>query len=543
MNDQEPEFKPVKWKIGGNVTSDHVCNNVRLNSALPYKSLDFKKICICASGPSLVRYIEEIRHLQEAGHSVAAMNGSYGFLLSHGIIPDYYFQVDSREGVNLKFLKNLHPATDFIIASQCHPEIFEALQGYDVTLWQVDNYAGEGDEIRKYWPDSKLFPGAPCVGNSCLNPILAMGYRVWDMFGYDGSVEDGRRHAFPQEQNDGEKIHQFRFGDKIHYATGTMAQCSQDFAVRYGLFSDLGIHIILHGDGLTMDMVEHAQAQRLYAEQTAATAHKISPTIGVIPKAKPRRAPMEKMKFVLWKWNGHIDYGFEDVNLLARQIDRWYSAEHEIILMTDRALPDQKDLDPEIMLCEMPYEHFEHGMDWHRLALFSEEWADIVGPVFTQIDLDTLITGPIADLINSDKDAPFKAWRDPNRDQYCTSLMRCDAGAFPHVWKDFDRNHALALRYAGIYGGYDQAWLSYALPGMPRWTKEDGVLSFRNDLLKGYDLDDLQRGPAECEIAPLPKGAKIINFHGKYNPRDEMVQKLIPWVRQYRYCEPGLTEA
>lgn len=538
MVDQESkDFKPVKWKMGGNVTAEHVCANVRANASLPYDSIGYKKICICASGPSLARNIKKIRELFLQGYHVAAMNGSYNFLIENGIVPYYYFQVDSRQGVNLKFIDNPDSITLFIIASQCHPEIFQALEDKRVALWQVDNYAGEGEEIKKHWPDATRFGGAACVGNSCLNPIFAMGYRVWDLFGYDGSVEDGKRHAFPQEQNDGDKIHEFRFGGsdgKVRYATGTMAQAAEDFVPRYEMFTALGIKITMHGDGLTMDMVEAAQ-QRI--DQRAAQPKELhaKPTIEYVPPPIPRRYPMNKAHFVLWKWEGHIPYYAEDVNLLAQQIDRWFGGKYEIVLMTDDPL--DPDIDGGIRIEEMPTAKFESGRDWHRLAIFSEEFIDIIGSRFTSMDLDTVITGPIRDLLEGE-DVPFKAWKDPNRDQYCTSLFTMDTGAYPHVWYAFNEGKALALRQAGIYGGYDQAWISYALPGAPRWTKADGVLSFRHDILNGEDLAN-----ASGENLVLPKKTKIVNFHGKYNPRDQAVHMVMPWVEEYRYCSPGITEA
>jgi hypothetical protein len=141
---------------------------------------------------------------------------------------------------------------------------------------------------------------------------------------------------------------------------------------------------------------------------------------------------------------------------------------------------------------------------------------------------------PIDSLFHGD--APFKAWQDPIREhQYCTALMMMDAGAFPHVWDEFDPVLAMRLRNLGIFGGYDQAWISHILPGQPRWTQADGVLSFRKDVLGGRPLENLQghwEGQAWAFAGPSHT-VRMINFHGKHNPRDADVQAALPWIAEY----------
>jgi hypothetical protein len=204
-------------------------------------------------------------------------------------------------------------------------------------------------------------------------------------------------------------------------------------------------------------------------------------------------------------------------------VDRWLDMPSELVCITD----DPEGIDGGVRIVPMWRDNFEHGRDWHRVKIFAEEMADLIGPRFVSMDLDTVICGRLDPLF--DHDAPFKAWHDPNRDQYCTALFQMDAGAFPHVWETFDPAAALRLRQAGIFGGYDQAWVSYTLPGQPRWTREDGVLSFRVDVLQNLPLAD-----ALCAGAHIPpRGGRIINFHGRYNPRDPEVQQACPWIAEH----------
>jgi hypothetical protein len=308
-----------------------------------------------------------------------------------------------------------------------------------------------------------------------------------------------------------------------------MAHGAQCFPERISYFRRLGVEIELFGEGLIPDMVA-ALARR----EGAATSGEASEVIREVPPARPRRKAIERLPIVTFKWKGHIPYEPDDVRIWGNQVSRNLSRDHHLVCITDdpeelREASDNSQAPgwPEISYMTMWRDRFEHGRDWHRLKLFAEEMADTIGPRFVVMDLDTVICGALDPLF--DNDHPFMAWQDPNRDQYCTALTMMDAGAYPHVWHEFDAEKALSLRHRGIFGGYDQAWISYMLPGMPRWTAEDGVLSFRVDLLRGHSLQDAHAVGAHI----LPPHARIVNFHGKYNPRDAEVQAALPWVKQH----------
>jgi hypothetical protein len=239
-----------------------------------------------------------------------------------------------------------------------------------------------------------------------------------------------------------------------------------------------------------------------------------------VPAPKPRRGVVERLPVVTFKWAGHIPYSGQDVNIIARQVDRWLARPHELVCVTD----DAQGIDGGVRTIPLWRDHFEHGRDWHRLKLFAEEMADLIGPRFVCLDLDTVICDWLDPLFETD--APFKAWRDPNRaNQYCTSLFMMDAGAYPHVYENFDVERALSLRESGKFTGYDQAWISEVLPGMPVWTPDDGVISFKADVIRSNDLK-----LADPRSRHRPEGVRLVNFHGRFNPRDPDVQEACPWI-------------
>jgi len=514
------DWHRVQYVQSVNVTPEAIHANIRANAGRDLPTVGFNCICICASGPSLADHIEDIRARQAAGWHVAAMNGSHNFLIEKGITPDYMFMVDARP-VNLPFLRLANDRTTYVIASQCQPEIFAELEarGCKTMLWQMFHDQGGFDAICEtlgpgHTAISK-FAGAYNVGQSCLTPIWALGYKVWHLFGYDGSMREGERHAFTQWQNADEEVHELMFRGEVYAATGTMAHHAETFHDCLRTFRGFGVHAEIIGDGLLPAMVRDRDRLLAVAAEPARPA----------PPPRPRARAVEKLQIVTFKWNGHVPYTAEDVNIWGRQIDRWLDMPHEFVCVTD----DADGIDGAIRTVPLWREHFEHGRDWHRLKLFAEEMADIIGPRFVCTDLDTVFCGRLAPLF--EHDTPFKAWADPYRaKQYCTSVFQMDAGSFPHVYDEFDAEKALALRDCGRFSGYDQAWISFVLPEQPVWTRQDGIYSFRADLLGNGPLPQSESAPYRW--AP-PAGARIINFHGKHNPRDGEVQEAFPWIRDF----------
>lgn len=504
------EIVPIIFLNGRNVTNEQVIANIRANAGRDLPCIDYSMICVCGSGPSLKDHVETIRKRVARGFRVAAVNGAYKFLLEHDIVPDYFFMVDARQGMNLHFVENPHPNTLHVIASQCHPEIFDALEGYRVALWQVDNYKGAGDAIRELAPKATIFGGATNVGQSSLVPLALMGYRIMHLFGFDGPIrsdapleEAPKQHAFLQAQNDAEEKVEVFFEGERFIGTGTNAHDANAFVDRYNLVKSLGVKMEVYGDNLLPRMVK---------SRTSSLANI------TIPAPRPRARPMEKLQIVCWKWKGHIPYYPAHVNILASMFDRWLKMPHEIVCITD----DPEGIDGGVRIVPMWRDHFEHGRDWHRLKIFSPEMVDTIGPRFVSVDLDTVVMGPLDPLF--DHDEPFMAWQDPLRPhQYCTALFQMDAGCFPHVLETFNPNVAMQLRTSGKYNGYDQAWISHVLPGAPKWGTSHGVLSFKKDIIGGNELPG---------FADVPSDARMIMFHGKFDPSHEDVQRCCPWIAE-----------
>jgi hypothetical protein len=230
---------------------------------------------------------------------------------------------------------------------------------------------------------------------------------------------------------------------------------------------------------------------------------------------------------VCFKWRPRAGYrsayGPATVNTLRRMVARHYAAPHRFICVTD----DPAGLDPEVESvplwndhARLPNPSFRTGPScYRRLRVFSREIGALLGERFACMDLDTVVTGDLAPLLDRPED--FIAWRNPDpRWPLNGSFFMLTAGARPQVWESFDPATSPRRSHAAGCLGSDQGWMSYVLgKSEATWGPEHGVYSYRNEI---------------CPAANrLPANARLVSFHGHWDPWDAEVHKVAPWVREH----------
>lgn len=236
------------------------------------------------------------------------------------------------------------------------------------------------------------------------------------------------------------------------------------------------------------------------------------------------------LTIVCWRWQPRLGYrsvfGPETVNVLRRMVARHYPDPHRFVCVTDQT--DGIDAEVEIL---KPWNDFAHVANPHghkhpscyrRLRAFAPDIAAAFGERFVSLDLDCVITGDLRPLWNRPED--FVIWGDTNpKTFYNGSMFLLRAGARPQVWERFDPHSSPEKAFAAGRFGSDQGWISHCLgPGEVRWTRRDGVYSYRND----FKL----RGRTE-----LPGDARIVFFHGSDDPWSMHVRDDHAWiVRHWR---------
>jgi len=260
---------PEVWKIGGLMRAelDTICNtarealeaNVRSAMARDLPWFDTAPehdghICIVGGGPSLADTLPELKWRQSIGQKVWALNGSAKYLAEKGVTIDALVMADARPE-NRKFLGGwCSPNVEYLIASQCDPEVFDFDRGARVTLWHVNS--GGMAEILK---DERARPvhligGGSTVGLNAIVLAFAAGYRKIHLYGFDSSYSDDQHHAYKQPLNDGDRVLDALCNDRKFKATAWMAQQVNEFRdLVPGLVAD-GCIITVAGDGMLQTM-------------------------------------------------------------------------------------------------------------------------------------------------------------------------------------------------------------------------------------------------------------------------------------------------
>lgn len=234
------------------------------------------------------------------------------------------------------------------------------------------------------------------------------------------------------------------------------------------------------------------------------------------------------LSVVTYKWTPPSGYrstfGPDSVNVLRRMVARHYPHPHQFFCFTD----DSAGIDGEVNVQPLWNDHAHvpspHGgrnpSCYRRLKAFAPEFAELVGPRFVSLDLDCVILNDLSPLWNRAED--FVMWGDTNPmpgSHYNGSMLLMTAGSRASVWERFDpRTSPKQSLQAGCWGS-DQGWISYCLgPGEAKWTRADGVYSFRNDLKQGK--------------LPPPPNARVVMFHGRHDPWGREASQL-DWVKEH----------
>jgi len=272
-----PEFKGV------NVTHDHLKGNIEANVGrdLPWFTgfkANKRRAVIVGGAPSLLDHIGDIRAHQRAGASIITVNNAWRVLVERGITPDNHVMLDAREE-NAVFLEGSPASTRYLVASQCHPAVFEALEGRDVVMWH--NGFGDNDILRSalapYWdegPNQRPCVIVPGGGTVCLRALwLATfaGFKAIHCYGMDSSYHGDQHHAYSQSLNDADAVMEVvmlddRTGEERRYrAARWMIRQSEEFRETYADLKARGVQVFVHGRGLLPDI-----ARRLREEARAA---------------------------------------------------------------------------------------------------------------------------------------------------------------------------------------------------------------------------------------------------------------------------------
>jgi hypothetical protein len=116
-------------------------------------------------------------------------------------IPTYATFCDP-DPVMANYIRNPNHKTKYLVSSHCNSAVFDALEGYDVTMWHcwpVGNGDQEAKEfLQEHTPGWVGIGGGCTVGLRSLTIALMMGYSNIHFFGFDScmGITDNDHHAY-----------------------------------------------------------------------------------------------------------------------------------------------------------------------------------------------------------------------------------------------------------------------------------------------------------------------------------------------------------
>lgn len=241
------------------------------------------------------------------------------------------------------------------------------------------------------------------------------------------------------------------------------------------------------------------------------------------------------INIVMMKWAstgwGRVPYTSAHVNNLVAGIDRNTNLKVRYHLITD----DPEGVDGSVIVHPIWNDGVrEKGGCYVRLELFHPRMRDMIGERFCSIDLDAVVMGDMNPILTRPED--FIIWKNGSSSLYCGSMFMMNAGCRSQVRDFFDPDRLVrrssgkfnrsggvhwydpAVRKAGHILGSDQAVIAHVLgPGEATWTSRDGVMSFKNDILRHR---------------AMIFDARIVFFHGKEDPSQKHLQDKYSWIQE-----------
>jgi hypothetical protein len=234
---------------------------------------------------------------------------------------------------------------------------------------------------------------------------------------------------------------------------------------------------------------------------------------------------------ITFKWDKpgyRSKFTAQHVNTLASMVRRNYHGPHRFVCVTDQGegIDERVEVMPmwkDFVSAQSPH-HGRNPSCYRRLKLFAPDAGEIFGPRMVCLDLDMVITGDVTSLWDRPQDIVLLkgSWSgDPRRvvQPYNGAMLMLRAGKRPKVYTEFDPDKSPRLAFKAGFRGSDQGWYGYILGGHEAtWGHADGVYSYRLDL--------------RHHQGRLPQDARVVNFHGVYDPWGQEAQRL-KWVRAH----------
>ena len=224
------------------------------------------------------------------------------------------------------------------------------------------------------------------------------------------------------------------------------------------------------------------------------------------------------------KWGDKFPADY--VNRLYSMVLRNMDVEFRFVCFTE----DSKDIRPEIEIqklpeLELPSNSPERG--WRKLTVFKKGFGGLSGKTLF-LDLDVVIVGKLDVffsfswdfLISHDK-------KNAKKKEGNSSVFRFEIGQYSQILNYFEKNSEQVKNEVR----HEQAYLSREIDklGKLEYWPDDWVPSFKYQCCPSWFK-------SWFEAPSIPKGARVILFHGLPNPPEAIIGRSGKW---YRHIQPS----
>ncbi len=207
-----------------------------------------RPLAIVAGGMSVLKTLERARTFND----IMVCGSAHDYVLSQGLAPRWSVLADARQDC----ITMLQRSITYLVASNCAPELFDALEGFDVQMWHARTDVAGGDQAA----EAIVRRGEPQVAWGCTCALAAiylgrlLGFTDLHLFGVDSCYEsETATHPY---QTAGEfkqdKFHVDIGGRRMLTDGGMLLQAEYFWRIieMEGEF----FHATIHGDGLIAEM-------------------------------------------------------------------------------------------------------------------------------------------------------------------------------------------------------------------------------------------------------------------------------------------------
>lgn len=201
-------------------------------------------VAVVCYGPSLNDTWERVKEFRY----VISCSGAHKFLIERGIIPVWHVEVDPRPHKTL-LIGQPHNDVTYLVASTCHPALFEHLSGFNVRLWHV--FSNDDDALRLLPRGEWALTGGSSVGLRAMTMAKFLGFTDLHVFGMDGCEGQSGKHASEHpNQPKGYAITEY---NGVEYkTTPAMLECARQ--TFHELDQMPGVTARFYGEGLVQAM-------------------------------------------------------------------------------------------------------------------------------------------------------------------------------------------------------------------------------------------------------------------------------------------------